>query len=214
MISLKLFVQYHDQKKLDQIPDCPHLSKHLIEDTCIAESLFLYYLSQNLHLLDREYIGIAAASWDDKYTNDRRRETPALTDLGRLRPFPPDHVLAADRTDRFDWYAWSDECHKGMRLLLDELYIRNGFDKYGHTIWANNFICHRDVMVKFLAWWEREFRYFIGKYGKNLPYEKKPQYAKRHPAYFLERLTCAYFCNLEGHVDQIDKGMLVPKMFI
>ncbi len=200
MKSLQLFVIYHDEAVLERIPDRRFIKKYVLDslDTeyqipSIAENRFLYFLSTNRHFIHTEHVGIAAASWNRKY----RRAEPPIPPIESLDHYPPAHneVLVAAKVNH--WYAASERCHPGIRLLIDEICSRNGFRTTGDSFWSNNFICERQVMLDFLLWWNKEFVHFFSKYGEKPPFSNAWNGYKAwlHPAYFYERLTIAYFAN-------------------
>lgn len=199
---MRLFVIYHDPVVLKAVPDSDFIAKYLLSDldipskyqnNCLAENRFLLYLSEHMELLDDEYVGIAAASWNEKYSDVPRLEQLAECDCS------PEKVLVPQIAKC--WYSSGCLWHAGIERYLDPVCERNGFRKEGVGFWSNNFVCHSAVMRDFLKWWRKEFLQCFEEYGFNMSFGGYPPRGKNvyknymHPAYFYERLTTAYFAN-------------------
>lgn len=200
-MGTKIFVIYHDKQVLDSIQSD---NKILLGDlpigefqiNALAENRFLWFLSNNINLINTDFIGIAAASWNTKYSIKKIEELKNIQ-------IQKNQVFVADKVA--NWYNASENCHPGMGKLIKEICQRNKFKIKGDSFWSNNFICHAEIMKNFLEWWRKEFLFFFEKYKIDPPFTNKwPHYKPNlHCAYFFERLTVTYFANQPLNIIQI-----------
>lgn len=194
---VKIFVVHSSNCVLkNSVPNCDFIKKFNLQfvpgkhrQNSLAENRFLHHLALNQSLLDSEYVGVMSGRYAEKYPRATR-----LSHLNLVR-YRPEEVVAPCVVE--DWYSHSERSHPGMRRLLDELCERNGFRNCGRSFYSNNFVCHRDVMKKFLSWWLENFEYFHGKYEDKFDFGSTYELYNKdlHPSYFYERLTVSYFAN-------------------
>lgn len=65
----------------------------------------------------------------------------------------------------------------------------------GPSLYCQNFICHREVYIDFLASFRKIFYHMTEKYGHDFPTATFGFDQNRKSGYFLERVTLAYFAN-------------------
>jgi hypothetical protein len=195
-ISNKLifFVLHNDQKMLDSIKNRSYIKKINLNTLDINSEFKTnklcenrFYLS-NIYETHHEYVGFGSAKWNIKYPNNIKIE-----DLHMIEnQLNPKTVFIAQRAYA-GWDEFSDKWHPGIIKLIHELSEVSNLSLEGESLWANNYICHRSVFIKF---WRPMFDYFYNKYGLDFPFDVG-DFNKRHvkPAYLLERITTIYFSN-------------------
>lgn len=100
--------------------------------------------------------------------------------------------LCPGRTD--DWVAWSEANHPGMLKLLREMSEVSGRPLVAsRTLWANDFVCHREVWQGFVDFFRPVFNHFWDKYGLDVPLSYYNTTGDRRPAYLYERIAAHYF---------------------
>jgi hypothetical protein len=197
--KVKVFVLGHEESKLELICKRPYLEiinlnnltlrKQEWQDNRLAESRI--FLSEMLGNISTEYVGFITASCHSKYP-----QMPHLNDIKAIESqLEPRTVLAAELAGH-DWPYHSEQCHKGMMPLLEELSRESGLKLWtGPTFWANNFICSIEIFAEFLSFWRRMFGYFYDKYGFDMPYVSEGFDNRRNAAYFYERFATIFFAN-------------------
>ena len=191
--KLKVFLLWHDDGRRSADQRWYHHYVNLSElpigefqSNAIAETRA--YMA-DLPLGDAEYVGFCTARWNDKY-----RHAVRLSDLHHLR-LSPKVVWAAERQET-DWISQSDMNHPGMVPLIKEMASEMGLIlSWGPTLFANNFICHRDVFEDLKKFIRKVVGYFHEKYHFDLPFNNGPHERSRQAAYFYERATMLYFAN-------------------
>jgi len=212
--SLRLFVLSHRQDLLDAVSDQPCFHKVNLarlplgryQSNLLGEGRAVLY-DIDIGVDDADYFGLVNARWDDKYPNLQTRlanlnnmAQPQLAASQVLTPW------ATDSDEASDWYYWTTYFHPSMADLLDELAAFSGLSlRTGRvSLWANDFICQRDVWYSWRQFWRRCFTHFHGRYGFLLPYRSEDMDVARLPAYFYERVTTLYFANrADLHVIQL-----------
>lgn len=205
---VKIFVVHSSNCVLkNSVPNCDFIKKVNLQfvpgkhmHNSLAENRFLHHLATHTEMIDHEFVGVMSGRYSQKYPKKCR-----LRHLNLLK-YARDEVKAPCTVD--DWYSHSERSHPGMGKLIDELCERNGFAKTGTSFYSNNFICHREVMKGFLAWWIENFEYFHRKYDDKFDFGSNYSlYNKElHPSYFYERLTVAYFANQNLKIVEIPSG--------
>jgi hypothetical protein len=205
--TFHVYALHHSMTVLREIPQLPWLEKvhlpSLITDpdngpkSPFAEGRF--FLSTLEPSEDYDYVGQLNGRSRDKYKwFDFRWETvgPRL-----CMTLQPDVVVATwptglGPTRRTDWLDYSDDKHPGIKTLMWEVAARSGMDPLSNrsTIWANDFVCHRDVWLGFRRYWTETVRWLYGKYGPDPPFAHHDD-PDRKIAYLGERVTCLYFAN-------------------
>lgn len=211
---LNLFVLYHNQGKLDSIPnlDCaqkvnvatinvPYRSNMIGEGRAFLA---------DLDTKSAQYVGVVNARWDHKYDQFDHKLQTKLADLpayvercvtdGTMNPRT---VHAPWTTDspmldiKNEWYEFTLKIHPTMEKLLRELQRFTGMEMSNkrRTFWANDFICHRLAYFDFIEFWRRCFRHFHSKYGYLLPMSTYGVDTCRYAAYFYERVSALYWAN-------------------
>ena len=202
----KVFVLHHgtppEQRR-------PYLELVNLNDLVIPETFRGNYLAESrFYLADlptksQAFIGLATGRWDQKFAGQIK-----LGDLYLLEPLlSPNHVIAPAMARPVAWVPFSDDVHSGMGSLIREMAEVCG-DRIGTgpTLWANNFICHRDVYGEFLVTWKKLFEHFYKRYGFDPPFSIGDCDGSRKFAYLAERFTAFYFA---GRTDL--KLISVPK---
>lgn len=181
MGELLVHVLYHNAKQKIKANHLDYCNLNdLPFDPSLAENRF--FLS-DIHI-QSEYIGIASASWNDKYPTSIKLEN--LNDLS----FEESIVYAPDLSNKF-WLLDSEKVHPGMFKILILLSEKFNLDISKSTLWANNFICHKKVFKDFLSFWKEAYNFCIEE--KLFNYHVGAENMHRHAAYLGERLTCLYF---------------------
>ncbi len=191
--KLKVFLLWHDdgRRGMDQrwyhhYVNLSELPIGEFQSNAIAETRA--YMA-DLPLGDAEYVGLCTARWNDKYRHNLR-----LHDLHHLS-LSPKVVWAAER-QYTDWIGQSDGHHPGMVPLIKEMASAMEMPlSWGPTLFANNFICHRDVFEDLKAFIRKVVGYFHEKYHFDFPFHIGPHERTRQAAYFYERATMLYFAN-------------------
>lgn len=219
MSNIILYVIHNEESYLNKIVANDSIKKFnlnklsldkIYQRNELAENRFLIYLSKNLHLLEKyDYIGICAASWNEKYKTHENQVLPIEKINTYADKFKKGIVYVAAPV--FTWYEETINNHQGMEVYLKELLERNNFKKNGTSFYSNNFVCSKRIMIDFLKWWKIEFEYFFKKHGINYSYNSS-NFSNYKPhvncAYFYERLTISYFAN-----KKIDILKLHPENF-
>jgi hypothetical protein len=96
-----------------------------------------------------------------------------------------------------DWIELTLHHHPTMQPLIEELLVTKAITRNNHrvSLWANDFVCHRSVLLDWHRFWKTAFRHFYDQYGLELPFGSHGADESRHAAFFLERITTAYFAN-------------------
>jgi hypothetical protein len=201
---MRLFVLSHRQDLLDAVPNqlcfykvnLSRLRLGRYQNNLLGEGrALLYDLDDN----DAEYLGFINARWDYKYPNLQTRLTnldntvwPQLEATRVLAPWTTGTSYWGN-----DWYNQAIEVHPSMAGLLTELASYTGLSLKTDrsSLWANDFICYRDVWHDWRQFWRRCFSHFHNRYGFLLPYRSENMDVSRMPAYFYERVTTLYFAN-------------------
>lgn len=192
---LSIHVLGHEQTLLDSLPERPFLSSVNLnaldigqwQNNLLAESRI--FMSDLPLQSESEYLGLATARWHEKYWS--------FLPLERLDELilAPDVVWAVQPSTR-DWKYESDSNHPGMATLIEEVCKEFGYADDLPGLWANNFICHRNVYKLLHRRWTSMFDLMYRRYGFDLPFQTgNPEWDCRKPAFFYERYTTIYFSN-------------------
>ncbi len=189
---------HHLQSALDQVPlqselvpiNLSELELGPLQDNQLGESrAFLRDFSD----VTEEYVGFVNARFDQKYFQLHTRLHTLVPTVRRFAA--PGWVLAPWPGD--NWIEVTNTYHPSMLPLVGELLALQGLPRAGNrtSVWANDFVCHRSVFFDWLRFWRSSFDHFYAKYGLQLPFAGEGTDRNRQTAYFLERITAAYFAN-------------------
>jgi len=210
---MKVFVIHTNIETLQKVPELSFIQKINLnelnitryKENCLAENRMLYYLSENKTILADDHTGMLSARCEDKYKRFK---------INQIRYLRPDEntIYAADLTDQ--WYEKSEQEHPGMLSYMKEIMERNSWENTkGMSFYSNNFICHKNTLIKFLDWWRVEFEYFYKKNNNRFYFLSNYRDYKKdlHQAYFYERLTIAYFANHNYEIKPINNSNIKLK---
>ncbi|MDE2098821.1 MAG: hypothetical protein KGL39_16330 [Patescibacteria group bacterium] len=189
--NLTLFVLGHRKRMLDRVPVLPHVRRidlrTISEDNDWAESRV--WQSSVIADCDTEYVGLCTARWNDKYNG----ECLPIERLHHLR-LSPDVVWAA-RTSWSDWLELSERDHPGIAAILWHLAEQmNVKDLFCRSVWSNNFIAHRDVVLDMRSFIWRCWALVMDKYGARPNFGMDGWDRCRANSYLIERFSMLYFC--------------------
>lgn len=207
-----VFVVGHEAARLSQIAAAAHLRKVFLPGLRPTLPLALppsqlaenqIYTSDLLQECDREYIGIAAASWNDKYLGRVWKGVPTphclpLERLGEL-PLSPRIVWAAHKFTEDPFLGGLGRFVPGLLELVDLALAHLGASRPADGAWsllASNFLAHRDVVRDLRNWQRRAIGYLDRRYGGRWPLACEVDFAEctcRLPAYVGEALAICYF---------------------
>jgi hypothetical protein len=198
---LRVFAFYHDRDVLAEVPDRPWVVKGHMPD---LSPQFDPRLGEGRLILSpvvedaggAEYVGGVNGRAHRKYADFRWEDFEA-----RLRPhLHPGRVVALWPTGRGpvptdDWLRFSEAYHPGMAAPVRELCAAVGIEICAGrpSLWANDFVCHRDVWRDWLNTYRRAATWAVGRWGYDPPFADPPDGRERKVAYLLERVTTAYF---------------------
>lgn len=188
--DLTLYVLGHERGRLDEIADAPSIRKTFLPTLDRRNDLAESRLFQSgiLDECETEYVGLCSQSWNRKYKGFCR----GIGELHRLRMSP--NVVWAARVASSEWARDSDKWHPGMGAIIDEMArIWEVADVQRASVWSNNFICHRGVVLDLLAHWRSMFASLFDKYGWTPPYSVSGYDGSRHWSYLAERISMLYF---------------------
>ena len=162
-------------------------------DPQLAESRF--WFSDVATRTDSEYVGFGSARWNDKWCVKGGRQTK-LEDISAVcSPRLSEHSILAIWLIGPGWDKLSSSYHHGMQPYLDELAQVTGMN-YNHTsFWANSFICHKQIFIRFQEYFKQTFKHFYDKYQFNYDYYVAPGCEQRRAAFFFERVSMLFFAN-------------------
>lgn len=206
VIPLTLFVLSHKPDVLEKVPPLPFLQKVLLgnlevdplqpisglsegQDPRFGEGRA--FLTELQVQRESEYVGYLNGRSQEKYHWLKFTwEGLAERISGRLSP---EKVLSM-WCGPADWAAFSERMHPGMLPVLEEISEYTSIPLIGgSTLWANDFICHREVWRDWLDFWRRTTSWIVGKWGLDPPTPQTNCDHNRRLAYLLERVTCLYF---------------------
>jgi hypothetical protein len=196
--SIRLFVLHHQAEVLRLVPrdsclepvDLTKLDIGHYQTNLLGESrAFL----RSFDSVSEDYIGFINGRFNQKYFKLTTRLDTISTIARRL--LAPGWVLTP--WPAYDWLRLTSIHHPTMIGLIDELLTMHGLPlaEGRASVWANEFICHRSVFLDWHRFWRTSFEHFVGKYGLDLPFENHGTDPERKTAFFLERITTAYFAN-------------------
>ena len=163
----------------------------VLSGNSLAESR-LFHWTDLEQALDREYVALCTDRWDGKY----RDAALPLVNLDLLERSPA-VVWAACRTPH-DWILDSEKHHPGMAEILWKLVDHFGLtdaDLRRPSLWSNNLLAHRDVVLDLAAFHRALLPQILERYGAHPPYESPDEKPPRHLSYLAERFTVLYFCS-------------------
>lgn len=189
MEKLLTYVLYHNLDQIKVIEPKSHIEFVNLEEVNIDKDLAENRLFFKTITSNHEYIGMASASWPKKYPTSVKLEDLNLITLKENQVYAPDIAQKS-------WALQSEYIHPGIFAILGDLAQQFNMSLIGQTLWANNFVCHRDVFNDLIIKWKDMYFYALNKYkNRVLPYHVGDENKHRHIAYLGERLTCLYFCN-------------------
>lgn len=134
------------------------------------------------------YVGLCTESWNKKY----QKKCWPLEKL-HLLPMSPKVVWAA-------YYAapwWSEEsevAHPGILAIMQELSMSWDMQLRSRSLWSNNFIAHRDVVLELTEFHRWAMPLVLERWGWMPPYSTEQQDGKvRKMSYLAERLSMMWF---------------------
>lgn len=220
--DLTLLVLGHDRERLHWVTELPHIRKvflpDLDPDNSLAESRIFQRPWLEYATLAHAYAGLCTHSWNNKYAG----QCLPLAELDRLER-RPDLVWAAS-LGTHDWLESSERHHPGLGSVLWELVTwlqtwqpRLPADPFRlPSVWSNNLICHRDVLLDLAQFHRRVLPWCLERWGRVPPYEVSYDTSRRgggpgatRPLSFLAELfTVLYFCTRPDlDIRQIPKAL-------
>lgn len=161
------------------------------KDISLGTNKFIYHLANNDYLIDEEFVGIADAAWNMKFKNTCKMQYLNAATFNNNVIYSP----CVSTT----WYNDSIVKMPETKELMDDVLNRNSFSKkYGKSIFSNNFVCHKDIMKKYILWFANNFDYFFDKYKNTFTGDMKNK-----NGFFYERLTSIYFANQDYEIEPI-----------
>lgn len=197
---MKIFVLGHNQESLSQVPDTNYLegvdlSKLELpvpNTNDLAENRF-YLTNPEFFRNQPDYIGTLTCNFNSKY-----HDLIGLENLDSIKNLlEPDTVLAAAPTHTFfknHWLKWTYSYHQTIEPYMKDLSDIMGIPLTNDdTLWANNFICHKEVFIDFVKTFQKTFQAMHQKHGYN--FKMKVDDTSRTAAYLYERVAMLYFSN-------------------
>ena len=188
---MKLFIVHHSicllkktsQKNfIDKVNICK-LSNEKCKDISFGSNKFIYYLANNIDLIDDEFIGIADANWNSKFKN--------VCKIQYLNTIKFKNNTIYSPCISSTWYEDSINIMSETKKIIDDaMNVNSIFKKNNVSIMSSNFICHKDIMKKYAMWFKENFEVFFDKYQDLFDIS-----SKKKQAFFYERLTSIYFSN-------------------
>ncbi len=205
-MNLHLIVPYHTRPMLEEVPDAPWLTKYCLPDLhmnppALQDNQFgegrLFLCQDVRHPEWGEYVGVLNARCHKKYQTDNFDwgKVPAaassLYPIKVLCPWPTKNGWSDD------WMGYTESVHPGMNRLIAHAcnHMKIELVSKGPSLWANDFICHREVWNSWLEFWRGAFHYLHGRFGNDPPFQCPDHYKYRKPALLYERMTTAYFAS-------------------
>jgi hypothetical protein len=96
---------------------------------------------------------------------------------------------------RTTWRQQSDGFHKGMGVLIERLASQFSLRASGQSLWANDFVCSRELWEKWRAFWREAFAWCWHEFGLDPPYASDNLDKNRKPAYLYERIGTLFWAN-------------------
>mgnify|MGYP003473949310 CR=1 FL=1 len=201
MTNLTCYILWHDDSKWSNIPDLPYLVNVNLSNLPIGDfqrntfsesRFFLHNAKMN------DYVGNLTASWNTKYNN--------LIPLNRLcdLEFKPNIVWAACKNLYPNWFNLQVKTAIRMHNMLCPF-----FKQYpdGPSLWANNFLCSREVYEDFILVWRKVFAIVCKRIDLCIPYGIAPNDSNRKMGYIGELITLMYFASRKDlEIKQIPKN--------
>lgn len=197
---MKIFVLGHNQESLSQVPDTNYLERvdlsklelHIPNTNDLAENRF-YLTNPEFFRNQPDYIGTLTYNFNNKY-----HDLIGLENLDSIKNLlEPDTVLAAAPTHTFfknHWLKWTYSYHQTIEPYMKDLSDIMGIPLTNDdTLWANNFICHKEVFIDFVKTFQKTFQTMHQKHGYN--FKMKVDDTSRTAAYLYERVAMLYFSN-------------------
>lgn len=196
--DLTVFVLGHDHKQFERIKNRDYL-KHVRLDQLqvneyqrndFAESRFLFTKFENT--IETNYVGLATASWNQKYKIQKDQTRTCMVDFLHRLELKPNRVWAARVTDG-DWRAFSIWAHPGIETYLDKIEKITNIDSKGKSLWSNNFLCHKNVMTDFLAFFRKTWDTLNSQYNWDYNFGCRISDANRLSGMLAERVSMYYW---------------------
>jgi len=197
--QVKIFVLGHSDRCFQTVPECSYLQKvnlnHLqlpIPNTNdLAENRF-FLLDESYFDDCPEYVGVLTWQYDRKYNwllpLSEIHEMFCLLDPKKVYAAAPTTVMVSE------WVDYTINFHKTIRPYMDTLSDITGLLwSNKECFWANNFICHREVFLKFIRFARATILKMNAMHGSKMAYYVEDK--SRIPAYLYERLTMLWFSN-------------------
>ena len=184
--NLSVFVLGFDKSHWLKIPDVEHLMVVDLNGCSKRNELSEHRFFTLRPVVSKEYAGFATWRWHEKC-----KHLIPLIDLAKLE-LEPNVVWYAWGAN--DWYAESENRHRGIKQYLDMLIEYTGLQRGKKSFYANQFICHKDVFNDFIDKFNQWFKHFDSlnfNYNFRVDAKDKP----RTPACFYERFSTLYFAN-------------------
>jgi len=139
-----------------------------------------------------EYVGTLTWRHNSKYLDAINLEL-----MDTLEPQLLPHVVYASAPTSVyfkDWISHTNACHRNIWPYVEGMSDVLGMrPKKTPTLWANNFVCHREVMRNLMALYSRAVPAINDLYGTKIQIQCEDP--RRTIAYLYERLTMTYFSN-------------------
>jgi hypothetical protein len=158
--DLTIYVLGHEAEQFEVIKNRPYLKSVRLDELVVgdyqrndfAESRF-FFTDFERHITTN-YVGLASASWNKKYSYRRGQMQVHMVDFLHRLDFQPDRVWAG-RIANENWRKFSEWAHPGIKYYLDFVEKITGLDAKGKSLWSNNFICHKEVMIDFVEYFRK-----------------------------------------------------------
>lgn len=205
-MNFHLHIPYHTRPMLEEVPDQPWLTKHCLpdlktanpwcQDNCFGEGR-LFLASGVEHPVWADYCGALNARSHHKYATDNFQWEKIPKALDEIAPNEVRCPWPTVNGWSDNWMDYTESVHPGMGRLVAHAcnHLHVELISEGPSLWANDFVCHREVWDGWLAFWRAGFHYLHGRFGNDPPFACGDQYKHRKPALLYERLTTAYFAS-------------------
>jgi hypothetical protein len=196
---LKIFVLGHSADCFKSLPPKDFLQPINLNDLALnfpndnRDGEARFFLQPESSVMNfPEYVGTLTYRHNQKYPGTINLEVMDCLE----RRMAPNVVYASAPTETNfkDWVAYTNAYHRTIGPFLRELADLMGMSLHsGKSLWANNFVCHRDVMADLMRLFREVYPKAKALFGDSLGI--KCDDPNRPMAYLLERVTMIYFSN-------------------
>jgi|LakMenEpi03Aug12_release.lakeMendotaPanAssembly.Ray.scaffolds.fasta_scaffold67397_6 hypothetical protein len=212
--DLTIYVLGHQEKQFELIKNRSYI--HMVrldllevgnfQRNDFAESRFLFTDFESN--IATNYVGLASASWNKKYIYNKDQLKVCTVDFLHRLEMQPQRVWAAMVADK-DWKKFTEWVHPGIDKYLNTIEEITEINPHSKSLWSNNFICHKDVMIDFLRYFRNAWTTLNDKYNWQFDYESKLNDKTRLSGMLAERVSMYYWASRKDlEILQIDQNWL------